>query len=70
MPLRNFRCLIALTVLSVLCYFSAPRTQYSRVLADNLDCVARQYYRPVSETGAPLGLRVIPAQGRRQGAHA
>jgi carboxyl-terminal processing protease len=51
MPLCNFRWLIALAVLCVLCYLSAPRTRYSRVLADNFDSIARRYYRPLSETG-------------------
>lgn len=51
MPLRNLRWLIALSVLSVLCYISAPRSRYSRVLADNFDRVAREYYRPVNEVG-------------------
>ena len=51
MPLRNFRWLIALTVLSVLCYVSAPRSRCSRVLADNFDRVARDYYRPLNEVG-------------------
>ena len=48
---RNFRWLIAVTVLSGLCYVSAPRSRYSRALADNFDRVARDYYRPVNAVG-------------------
>jgi carboxyl-terminal processing protease len=51
MPLCNFRWLIALTVLSSLCYLSAPRARYSRALADNFDRVTDRYYRPISDAG-------------------
>ena len=49
MPRRNLRWLIAITALSAICYVYVPSSRYSRVLADNMDLIARQYYRPVNE---------------------
>ncbi len=49
MPRRNFRWLIAVALLSGLCYACVPGSRYSRMLAGNLDRVARRYYRPVDE---------------------
>jgi carboxyl-terminal processing protease len=49
MPRRNFRWLIAISVISGICYLYVPGSRYSRVLAESLDLVARRYYRPVNE---------------------
>jgi carboxyl-terminal processing protease len=60
MSRRNLRWLIAVAVVSGLCYAYVPRSRYSRVLADNFDRVARAYYRPINEEelfeGAMRGL--------------
>ena len=49
MPRRNFHWLIAISVISGICYLYVPGSRYSRVLAESLDLVARRYYRPVND---------------------
>ena len=50
MPRRNLRWLIAITVVSAVCYDFVPASRYSRVLAENFDTISRYYYRPVDES--------------------
>jgi carboxyl-terminal processing protease len=49
MPRRNLRCLLLITVLSLLCYQKVPGSRYSRVVADSMDDVSRRFYLPVDE---------------------
>lgn len=49
MPRRNFHWLIAITVISGICYLYVPGSRYSRVLAESLDLVARRHYRPIND---------------------
>jgi carboxyl-terminal processing protease len=79
MSRRNLRCLLLVTLFSLVCFLNAPGSRYSRVLGNAMDRVSRRYYRPVDELnlfeGAMTGMigrlgdehsKYIPADERQE----